>query len=211
MPSFHPMSAWGGWGALAKRFQESEPSSTTMSSSLNKGCQPSHNASISWELATKKTTSQGKMNDTSSYIYVHIIIPCKIEHVSYVNAIQEYANWRTAYNWTTSPSMPFVNFCLCSQCSFCSFGKSLPKVRKIKVKLRPSRFSSPLWGRSGPKRKGQKSPNISLWIFGLVQKVSFPSFFHQDHGWISKCMQFGWFRASQKMEKRRQELHSRTS
>ena len=74
--------------------------------------------------------------------------------------------------------MPFVNFCLCSQCSFCSFGKSLPKVRKIKVKLRPSRFSSPLWGRSGPKRKGQKSPNISLWIFGLVQKVSFPSFFH---------------------------------
>ena len=86
--------------------------------------------------------------------------------------------------------MPFVNFCLCSQCSFCSFGKSLPKVRKIKVKLRPSRFSSPLW-EERPQTKGTKiTKHLSLDFWSSAE--GFISFFFPSGSWLNLKMHAIW-------------------
>lgn len=93
---------------------------------------------------------------------------------------------------TPHSSQPYCAEC-CS--SFCSFGKSLPKVRKISVKLRPCLFNSPWW----------------------TQEVDASTDLDACHGHPMQSEAFGCLRApacgqaSEEVKKGRQELHCCTS
>ena len=142
--------------------QETEPSRTTMSSLLNKGCQPSHKASISCQLLST--------------------FPAQNAH-------------RFADHQTLKISGVQKKRVLAAG-SFCSFGRSLPNVRKIKVKLRPCLFSSPWYQVTRPFLKLQfKSSHCSS---------------HSDLSHLKSSMTIQTSQASQEVKKGWQKLHGCT-